>query len=81
VASGLLPLEQQSLDDYRWLRRVGLRLRLLREEPQEVLRASERSALARSLDLPEDALTRGVAEAMARTRARFAAVLGTPQSS
>ncbi len=64
------------LDDYRFLQRAGLRLRLLRDQHDDRLQAADRSPLARSLGLSEAQLSDELSERMARVRAEFLQRLG-----
>ncbi len=64
------------LDDYRFLQRAGLRLRLLRDQHDDRLQAEDRSPLARSLGLSEAQLSDELSERMARVRAEFLRRLG-----
>jgi glutamate-ammonia-ligase adenylyltransferase len=64
------------LDDYRFLQRASLRLRLLRDRPDDRLLPPDRPALARSLELGEDELARELDLRRARVRAAFLAGLG-----
>ena len=64
------------LDDYRFLQRAGLRLRLLRDQHDDRLQAADRSPLARSLGLSEAQLSDELSERMARVRAEFLRRLG-----
>ncbi len=64
------------LDDYRFLQRAGLRLRLIRDQHDDRLHAEDRSPLARSLDLSEDQLSYELSKRMARVRAEFLRRLG-----
>jgi len=59
------------LDDYRFLQRAGLRLRLLRDQHDDRLHAEDRSPLARSLGLSEAQLSHELSTRMARVRAEF----------
>lgn len=61
------------LDDYRFLQRATLRLRLLRERPDDRLTAEDRPALARSMGLTEAELIEGLRTRMTRVRAVFVA--------
>jgi glutamate-ammonia-ligase adenylyltransferase len=63
------------LDDYRFLQRASLRLRLLRDRPDDRLAPADRPALARSLELGEAELGRLLDEHRARIRAAFRAAL------
>ncbi|MCG5051598.1 MAG: bifunctional [glutamate--ammonia ligase]-adenylyl-L-tyrosine phosphorylase/[glutamate--ammonia-ligase] adenylyltransferase [Myxococcales bacterium] len=75
----LLPLEASLLDDYRFLQRVSLRARLLRDTDEDRLRAADLPLLARTLGMAdEDALSSALAERMARMRHAFVKVLGQP---
>jgi len=64
------------LDDYRFLQRAGLRLRLMRDQHDDRLHAEDRSPLARSLGLSEAQLSDELSERMARVRGEFVRRLG-----
>ena len=64
------------LDDYRFLQRAGLRLRLIRDQHDDRLHTEDRSPLARSLGLSEDQLSDQLSTRMARVRAEFLRRLG-----
>jgi Glutamine synthetase adenylyltransferase len=64
------------LDDYRFLQRAGLRLRLIRDQHDDRLQAEDRSPLARSLDLSEAQLSEELSERMGRVREEFLRRLG-----
>jgi Glutamine synthetase adenylyltransferase len=64
------------LDDYRFLQRAGLRLRLLRDQHDDRLHAEDRSPLARSLGMTEAQLSDQFSTRMARVRAEFVRRLG-----
>jgi len=58
-------------DDYAGLRRVALRLRLLRDRPEDIASPRDLPVLARSLGTTADALAAEVDERMSRIRATF----------
>ena len=64
------------LDDYRFLQRAGLRLRLIRDQHDDRLQAQDRSPLARSLGMSEVQLDYELSKRMARVRAEFVRRLG-----
>ena len=64
------------LDDYRFLQRAGLRLRLIRDQHDDRLQAEDRSPLARSLGLSEVQLSEELSKRMGRVRAEFVRRLG-----
>jgi len=64
------------LDDYRFLQRAGLRLRLLRDQHDDRLHTEDRSPLARSLGLSEAQLDYELSNRMERVRAEFVRRLG-----
>jgi hypothetical protein len=64
------------LDDYRFLQRAGLRLRLIRDQHDDRLHIEDRSPLARSLDLSEAQLGYELSNRMERVRAEFVRRLG-----
>lgn len=64
-------LDPALLEDYRFLQRASLRLRLLRDRPDDHLRAEDRPHLARSLGLSEAQLDEALASRMRRVRAVF----------
>jgi glutamate-ammonia-ligase adenylyltransferase len=64
------------LDDYGFLQRAGLRLRLLRDQHDDRLQAEDRSSLARSLGMSEAQLSAQLGTRMARVRAEFVRRLG-----
>jgi hypothetical protein len=64
------------LDDYRFLQRAGLRLRLMRDQHDDRLHIEDRSPLARSLGLSEAQLSEELSKRMARVRAEFLRRLG-----
>lgn len=59
------------LEDYRFLQRASLRLRLLRDRPDDHLLPQDRPALSRSLDLSEEDLSRELQARRTRVRAAF----------
>jgi glutamate-ammonia-ligase adenylyltransferase len=58
-------------DDYAFLRRVALRLRLLLDRPEDVVSPRDLPILARSLAVDAQALAAEIDERMARVRAVF----------
>ena len=64
------------LDDYRFLQRAGLRLRLIRDQHDDRLHAEDRSPLARSLGMSEAQLSEELSKRMARVRGEFVRRLG-----
>jgi len=58
-------------DDYAGLRRVALRLRLLRDRPEDIASPRDLPVLARSLGTTADALAAELDERMSRIRATF----------
>ena len=64
------------LDDYRFLQRAGLRLRLIRDQHDDRLQAQDRSPLARSLGMSEGQLDYELSKRMARVRVEFLRRLG-----
>jgi glutamate-ammonia-ligase adenylyltransferase len=64
------------LDDYRFLQRAGLRLRLIRDQHDDRLHTEDRSPLARSLGLSEAQLDYELSNRMERVRAEFVRRLG-----
>jgi glutamate-ammonia-ligase adenylyltransferase len=64
------------IDDYAFLRRVSLRLRLLLDQPQSVVSPRELPTLARSLATTPEALGAELDAAMARVRKIFEARFG-----
>jgi glutamate-ammonia-ligase adenylyltransferase len=61
------------VEDYAFLRRASLRLRLLLDRPESVVSPRDLPILARSLSTTPEALGGGLDEAMARVRAVFEA--------
>src|SRR5450432_1449299 len=59
------------LADHALLKRITLRLRLLHDRPQDVVSPRDLASLARSLDLPAEALAARLDAAMSRIRAVF----------
>ncbi|HXI58947.1 MAG TPA: bifunctional [glutamate--ammonia ligase]-adenylyl-L-tyrosine phosphorylase/[glutamate--ammonia-ligase] adenylyltransferase, partial [Polyangia bacterium] len=59
------------LDDYAFLRRLSLRLRLLRDRPEEVLSPQDAVALARTLERDAAAMLDDLDRRMARVREIF----------
>ena len=64
------------LDDYCFLQRAGLRLRLIRDQHDDRLQPEDRSPLARSLGISEAQLSDQLTTRMARVRAEFQRKLG-----
>ena len=64
------------LDDYRFLQRAGLRLRLMRDQHDDRLHAEDRSPLARSLGMSEAQLSEELSKRMGRVRGEFVRRLG-----
>ncbi|HEY2728899.1 MAG TPA: glutamine-synthetase adenylyltransferase, partial [Polyangia bacterium] len=58
-------------DDHAFLKRVGLRLRLLHDRPQDVVSPRDLEPLARTFGLPPGTLAAQLDAAMARVRATF----------
>jgi glutamate-ammonia-ligase adenylyltransferase len=77
-SQGRLPGGEALVDDYRFLQRASLRLRLLRDQPDDRLPAADRPLLARSLGLGEAEFADELTARTTRVRAAFTAVLGTP---
>lgn len=77
---GLLPEGELLLEDYRFLSRAALRLRLLRDRPDDRLLAEDRAVLARSLGYNEDVFVEEARTRMARVRQAFQAVLAQETS-
>jgi len=73
AAVGLL--DAQVLDDYHFLARTILRLRLLRDDQDDRLRPDDESPLARSLGFGRPQLKGQLATRMARTRGAFSQLL------
>jgi [glutamine synthetase] adenylyltransferase / [glutamine synthetase]-adenylyl-L-tyrosine phosphorylase len=76
VERGLVPEGEALLDDYRFLQRASLRLRLLRDEPDDRLDPRDHAPLARSLDLSQEALLEELRTRMARIRQVWNQALG-----
>ncbi|HVZ72148.1 MAG TPA: hypothetical protein VHJ20_07220 [Polyangia bacterium] len=64
-------------DDYAFLRRVVMRLRLLQDRPQDVITPNDVTPLAHSLDVPPEDLVRILDATMKRVRAAFDEKFGT----
>jgi glutamate-ammonia-ligase adenylyltransferase len=64
------------LDDYAFLRRLALRLRLVRDRPEEVLGPDDVDLLARTLEQPAAALSAELDRRMARVRGHYLAMYG-----
>jgi hypothetical protein len=75
VERGLLAGGEALLEDYRFLQRACLRLRLLRDQPDDRLAPGDRPLLARSLGLSEEAFSAELGTRMSRVRAAFNQVL------
>jgi glutamate-ammonia-ligase adenylyltransferase len=58
-------------DDYAFLKRVALRLRLLHDRPQDILSPRDLAPLARTFGLPAETLAAQLDAAMTRVRATF----------
>ncbi len=58
-------------DDYAFLRRIALRLRLLHDRPQDIVSPRDLPALARALDIPPPDLIRRLDATMSRIHATF----------
>ncbi len=58
-------------DDYDFLKRVALRLRLLHDRPQDIVSPRDLAPLARTFGLPAETLAAQLDAAMARVRATF----------
>jgi glutamate-ammonia-ligase adenylyltransferase len=58
-------------DDYAFLKRVALRLRLLHDRPQDVVSPRDLGPLARTFGLPPETLAAQLDAAMARVRTTF----------
>ena len=69
-------VEAGLIEDYRFLQRASLRLRLLRDRPDDRLLPQDRAALARSLDLGEEDFARELHTRRAHVRGAFARGLG-----
>jgi [glutamine synthetase] adenylyltransferase / [glutamine synthetase]-adenylyl-L-tyrosine phosphorylase len=76
VERGLVPEGEALLDDYRFLQRASLRLRLLRDEPDDRLDPRDHAPLARSLGLSQEALLEELRTRMARIRQVWTQALG-----
>jgi hypothetical protein len=63
-------------EDYAWLRRVVLRLRLLQDRPQDVVSPRDVGPLSHSLDITPETLERLLDATMRRVRALFADEFG-----
>ena len=74
---GQLPEGEALVDDYRFLQRASLRLRLLRDQPDDRLPAQDRPLLARSLGLSEAEFTEELEARTTRVRRAFIQVLGS----
>ena len=70
---GLLPIDTQTLEDYAWLRRVAMRIRLLRDDDdcEEWLPEVGDRVLARTLDMDNDTVLKATRDAMSRMRAAY----------
>jgi glutamate-ammonia-ligase adenylyltransferase len=75
-ARGALPEGEPLLEDYRFLQRAALRLRLLHDRPDDRMTPADRPRLARALALSEAALVAELAARRARVRRAFVAALG-----
>jgi glutamate-ammonia-ligase adenylyltransferase len=72
-----LPEADALVDDYRFLQRASLRLRLLRDQPDDRLPDQDRPLLARSLGLGEAEFTDELRARTTRVRRTFIEVLGS----
>jgi glutamate-ammonia-ligase adenylyltransferase len=79
AATGYFAAGEPLAEDFRFLERAILRLRLLRERSDDRLAAADRAVLARHLGLAEPELDRGLAERTARIRRAFVRVIGAPE--
>lgn len=79
IDRGLVPVPTAVLEDYRFLQRVSLRLRLLRDQADDRLQPEDRAALARTLDRTQAAFDEELAARMSRVRQAFVATLGEPR--
>jgi glutamate-ammonia-ligase adenylyltransferase len=77
VEKGLLPEGEALLDDYRFLQQASLRLRLLRDRPDDQLDPGDQPRLARSLGLTSDGLRQELTTRMSRVRRVWTQVLAT----
>jgi glutamine synthetase adenylyltransferase len=59
------------IDDYAFLRRLALRLRLVRGRPEDVVSPDDLGPLARTLERSPDALAADLDRRMARVRAIY----------
>jgi glutamate-ammonia-ligase adenylyltransferase len=75
--TGRLPEAEALVDDYRFLQRASLRLRLLRDQPDDRLPDHDRPLLARSLDLAEPEFSDELQARTTRVRRAFIQVLGS----
>ena len=75
--TGRLPEGEALVDDYRFLQRASLRLRLLRDQPDDRLPDHDRPLLARSLGLSEAEFTEELQARTTRVRRAFIQVLGS----
>jgi glutamine synthetase adenylyltransferase len=78
VNKGEVPEGAALLEDYRFLQRAALRLRLLRDRGDDHLAFSERLRLARSLGLSDWEFSTDLQQRMDRVRRVFTARLGVP---
>ncbi len=77
VGKSKLPEGEALIDDYRFLQGASLRLRLLRDQPDDRLPDRDRPLLARSLGLGEPAFTEELHARTTRVRRAFIQVLGS----
>jgi glutamate-ammonia-ligase adenylyltransferase len=77
AARGLLPEGEALLEDYRFLQRASLRLRLLHDRPDDALSDRDRPRLARSLDLTEAAFIEELEARRTRVRWLYNTLLGS----
>ncbi len=75
VQRGLVEDGEALLDDYRFLQRASLRLRLLRDEPDDRLDPRDHDRLSRSLGLSREALLDELTTRMTRIRSVWTRVL------
>jgi glutamate-ammonia-ligase adenylyltransferase len=80
VHEGQLPEGAALLEDYRFLQRAALRLRLLRDRGDDHLAFAERPRLARSLGMSDWEFSTDLQQRMERVRRVFSARLGVQES-
>ncbi len=76
VQTGVVPEGEALLDDYRFLQHACLRLRLLRDQPDDQLGPEDHGRLARSLGLSATAFGDELTTRMTRVRRVWTQVLG-----